>query len=313
MTVFEFRRGTAAEWTSANPVLRAGEPGLATDTGAFKIGDGTSHWIDLQGIVGGSLTFADVPSTTTSTGTTGQLAKDADHLYVCVSTNNWVRIPTEGFGFGMSVVQEATSGAGSFPITLASPVTAGNTLVIVASGAENTTPSGVLVDSPTLDGSSVTGAYTVFDPSGLKAVMSSVTPGVYGSVWVLPNCPAGSVVAFGTVDGFAQSGHVFEVSGLGTAPVVDVTVSADGDDNLPTSGTTAVAASPAFVVGFSVGYGLGMYGVEGTTWQWRYQSDSPFAISGYHLGLNRQSYNWTTIGASVAPWSAGVVSIVPGP
>src|SRR5690606_10730954 len=41
------RRGTAAEWTAANPVLAAGEPGLETDTGIFKVGDGQTPWLSL--------------------------------------------------------------------------------------------------------------------------------------------------------------------------------------------------------------------------------------------------------------------------
>jgi hypothetical protein len=41
------RRGTAAEWTSANTLLSAGEPGFETDTGQFKIGDGSTSWNSL--------------------------------------------------------------------------------------------------------------------------------------------------------------------------------------------------------------------------------------------------------------------------
>ena len=50
------RRGTAAQWTSANPVLNAGEMGWESDTNKFKIGDGTNHWADLD-------YFADINST----------------------------------------------------------------------------------------------------------------------------------------------------------------------------------------------------------------------------------------------------------
>lgn len=32
-----------------------------------------------------------VPSTASSTGTAGQIAYDATHIYVCVATNTWVR------------------------------------------------------------------------------------------------------------------------------------------------------------------------------------------------------------------------------
>ena len=39
-----------------------------------------------------SLTLvATVPATSTSTGTTGQIAYDSSHLYLCVATNTWVR------------------------------------------------------------------------------------------------------------------------------------------------------------------------------------------------------------------------------
>ena len=53
---FQFRRDTAALWTSGNPVLRAGELGLETDTAKFKFGDGTTAWITLvySGGSGGS-------------------------------------------------------------------------------------------------------------------------------------------------------------------------------------------------------------------------------------------------------------------
>lgn len=41
------RRGTASEWTAANPTLAAGEIGFETDTGKFKIGNGSTAWSDL--------------------------------------------------------------------------------------------------------------------------------------------------------------------------------------------------------------------------------------------------------------------------
>jgi len=43
----QLRRGTAAQWTAANPILVAGEPGLETDTQKLKIGDGTTAWASL--------------------------------------------------------------------------------------------------------------------------------------------------------------------------------------------------------------------------------------------------------------------------
>jgi sarcosine oxidase gamma subunit len=48
MTLIQPRRGTAAQWTSANPVLEVGELGFETDTGKEKRGDGTSDWTELE-------------------------------------------------------------------------------------------------------------------------------------------------------------------------------------------------------------------------------------------------------------------------
>jgi hypothetical protein len=46
-TQIQLRRGTAAQWTSANPTLSSGEPGYETDTGKFKIGNGSTAWASL--------------------------------------------------------------------------------------------------------------------------------------------------------------------------------------------------------------------------------------------------------------------------
>lgn len=47
------RGGTAAAWTSANPVLALREPGIETDTGKVKYGNGIDVWADLSYADGG--------------------------------------------------------------------------------------------------------------------------------------------------------------------------------------------------------------------------------------------------------------------
>ena len=56
-TKLQVRRGTAAQWTDANPILSEGELGFETDTGKFKVGIGGStqwsslnYFIDVDGI-----------------------------------------------------------------------------------------------------------------------------------------------------------------------------------------------------------------------------------------------------------------------
>lgn len=45
------RRGTAAQWTSANPTLSSGEQGFETDTNKLKIGDGSTAWNSLDYLI----------------------------------------------------------------------------------------------------------------------------------------------------------------------------------------------------------------------------------------------------------------------
>jgi hypothetical protein len=47
-TRMQQRRGTAAQWTAANPTLAAGEIGFETDTNQFKMGDGANAWSELS-------------------------------------------------------------------------------------------------------------------------------------------------------------------------------------------------------------------------------------------------------------------------
>ncbi len=47
-TRMQQRRGTAAQWTAANPILAAGEIGFETDTNKFKMGNGSSAWTALS-------------------------------------------------------------------------------------------------------------------------------------------------------------------------------------------------------------------------------------------------------------------------
>jgi hypothetical protein len=54
ITTIKLRRGTASAWTSANPVLAAGEMGIESDTSRSKFGDGATAWTSLAYSVGDS-------------------------------------------------------------------------------------------------------------------------------------------------------------------------------------------------------------------------------------------------------------------
>lgn len=56
INTIQVRRDTAANWTSVNPTLSAGELGFETDTNKFKFGNGSSAWTALP-YAGGSETL----------------------------------------------------------------------------------------------------------------------------------------------------------------------------------------------------------------------------------------------------------------
>lgn len=70
MTKIIQRHDTAANWTTTNPVLAAGEIGVETDTNKFKFGDGVTAWSGLayaagEGGSGSGTTLTSVDGTTT--------------------------------------------------------------------------------------------------------------------------------------------------------------------------------------------------------------------------------------------------------
>lgn len=60
----QIRRGTAAQWIAANPILIIGELGFETDTNLIKAGDGTTAWTALAYYTG-------IPGPTGATGPAG--------------------------------------------------------------------------------------------------------------------------------------------------------------------------------------------------------------------------------------------------
>lgn len=69
VTQIQVRRGTAAQWTSANPTLASGEWGFETDTNKLKIGNGTTAWTSLSYAVTGA--NGTITSITAGTGLSG--------------------------------------------------------------------------------------------------------------------------------------------------------------------------------------------------------------------------------------------------
>ena len=86
----QFRRDTAANWTSANPTLSAGEIGYETDTNKLKIGDGSSAWTAL--IYAGTQMVASSGDSITSTSMV-----DISGLSIPITAGTWAFEVTVGY------------------------------------------------------------------------------------------------------------------------------------------------------------------------------------------------------------------------
>jgi hypothetical protein len=67
VTAIQIRRGTASQWSSANPTLDAGEFGFETDTNKLKCGNGSTAWNSLTYINNDG----DITGVTAGTGLSG--------------------------------------------------------------------------------------------------------------------------------------------------------------------------------------------------------------------------------------------------
>ena len=84
------RRGTAAQWTAANPVLAAGEIGFETDTSKFKMGNGSSTWSALTYFANATELAALVSNAPALLNTLDELAQainDDPQFYITMGTN----------------------------------------------------------------------------------------------------------------------------------------------------------------------------------------------------------------------------------
>lgn len=81
------RRGTAAQWTSGNPTLASGEIGFETDTGKFKLGNGTSTWTQLNYFVDANSILDGAPGALDTLNELAAALNDDPTFFTTVATN----------------------------------------------------------------------------------------------------------------------------------------------------------------------------------------------------------------------------------
>lgn len=84
--VIDIRTDTAANWTSNNPTLVAGELGYESDTGRLKVGNGSSAWTALRVFtLGTDRMLFDASDTTAYTGSPAASAPTSSRRYRCMA------------------------------------------------------------------------------------------------------------------------------------------------------------------------------------------------------------------------------------
>jgi len=169
------RRDTAANWTSSNPTLAAGEIGYETDTAKFKIGTGSTAWTSLAY----SLDTVTASSTTTFTNKT--LTSPV------ISAGTLADAIIKGVNEDVNVVASAATGTINFDITTASiwyytsNATANHTLNFRYSSGTSLNTFMATGDSLTVVWLNTNGA-TPYYPSAITIDGNAVTPKVPAAI-----------------------------------------------------------------------------------------------------------------------------------
>jgi len=129
----QFRRGTASEWTTANPTLAVAEFGVETDTDKFKLGDGATAWTSLAygGIKGDDGTSGVVTATSPLTYNAGTSTVGIDLSTYDTSAEVDTKVADSKLA---SFITDATTAR-----TLATATDSGKTILFTNAGATTVT------------------------------------------------------------------------------------------------------------------------------------------------------------------------------
>lgn len=218
----------------------------------------------------------------------------------------------------ITVVQAAQLGnppTTAYPLTLGAGTTAGNMLLI---GVTSFASSNVAISSsaPTLGGSGVSGTVKLAEVQ--SAFTASLT--AYAAIWMLPNVSGGGTAVASTVtNGVTSNSQIglmgWEVSGIGTTPVLDQSSTASGASTSATSGTSgATTVAAEIILGVLVGLD-GLTGSPTTPASYTNQNitsgpGGTASVGGYQIQSSAGStYAYANANGGTDVWAGAVVTV----
>lgn len=270
------RRGTAAQWTSANPILAEAEFGYETDTLKMKMGDGITDWDSLayvstwgSGGGGGSGTVTSV-SVTTANGVSGSVATATTTPAITltlgaitptsiVASGTIAASNLSGTNTGdQNLAPYATLASPTFTGTVTLPtgqVVNGVTLTAAGSASDYLRADGTYgASSASVAWGAITG--TLSSQTDLQTALNAKAPlasptftgTVSGITAAMVGAPSGSGTSTGTNTGdqTSISGNAGTATALATGRTISITgdlayisPSFDGSGNVTAAGTLA--------------------------------------------------------------------------
>ena len=251
----QFRRGTASEWTSANPTLSAGEVGFETDTNKFKLGTGSTAWTSLSYISPITASSADTLTNKTIAATSNTLtgvinntltSTTGDIIYASAA-NTPARLAAGTSGYVL------TSGGASTAPSWAAPAGSGGWTLINSGGTA--------LGSGTTTVSSIPGTYqelrvwvVAANPSAIDLVYQMIVNGDTGANYLAVNSSNSSV----TNQSFGGTSWQLNINGI------------SNDANTVYNFNEIVFSNYASTTAYKVGQNLNFYrsAASGVTTNW---------------------------------------------
>lgn len=234
----QYRRGTAAEWTAANPTLAVGEPGYETDTGKFKVGTGAAAWNSLpysSGNTGPTGPSGAVGATGAvgSTGPTGAIGSTGPTGAIG-STGPTGATPTGAVIERESITSAVTTNGTTNTTTIASYTIPANSLAV--GSTFRLTAKGYRVNA-----NSGTGTFTVTIGGSTITTLTTASSATAGTWWLDALLTVRSTGASGTAA--AQQHLLYITAWLGTLNTGTTTINTTGSLTLTMTMASSVTTN----------------------------------------------------------------------